>query len=108
VLASRSASAIDPGPGPGPEPPENAPPTIVDFTATQGILEWTFDGRVLDENPQNMVIEFGGLLAGRTATVSEIDGYFYLMIDIENTGQVTAQTTDDNGLSSNVAVCSVE
>ena len=106
VLSSRSASAVDP-PGPGPEPGPNVPPAIVDFTATEGIYEWTFEGRVVDENPMGMRITFGGLLAGEYTTVSSPDGYFYFMHEMTTSGQVTAQTVDDAGQASNTATAQV-
>ena len=108
VLSSRSASAVDP-PGPGPEPGSepNVPPAIVSFTATEGILEWTFEGRVADENPMGMRVTFGGLLAGEYTSVSSPDGYFYFMHEMTRSGQVTAQTVDDAGQSSNTATAQV-
>jgi hypothetical protein len=87
------------------------PPVIVDFTATQAYGNaWIFEGTVVGSNLQGLTITFGGLtsLAGKTATVAA-NGTFSLVQTLANGefGTATAQTTDLNGQSSNLALAIV-
>jgi hypothetical protein len=84
----------------------NVAPVINDFVyAHAGADAYTFQGTVIDENPDGMVITFGGILAGETALV-QADGSFSItrIITPGTVGDVTAITTDDGGLVSNQAV----
>jgi hypothetical protein len=79
-------------------------PTIVDFDASADLDGfWKFEGHVSDEAPEGLIVTFGGLLAGYTATVDAY-GYFYIMVQMQPgaQGEVTAQTTDWWGLDSNI------
>ena len=79
------------------------PPTIVDFNYSRELDCWSFTGQVLDDKEvTGLVINFGGILAGKTAVVNE-DGYFRLIIELPpNTGGfATAHTVDTDGLDSN-------
>lgn len=82
----------------------NNPPLIVDFVGSKSEVGWTFEGRVLDENPAGLVITFGGLLSGHQTTVESANGYFQYSIDIEGPGTVTAHTIDDHDQGSNNAL----
>jgi hypothetical protein len=87
-----------------------SPPPVI--TLFQAIEEpggcWTFQGHVSSPAPQGMVIQFGGnpWCTGKTATV-DANGNFcvtYYMPFLPITGIVTAQTADEWGQASNVAV----
>jgi hypothetical protein len=84
----------------------NQPPAIVGFTASRNVGNlWTFSGTVEDEQPEGLVVRFGGLpsLAGKTA-IAGAGGYFTITVELppgEN-GIATAQTTDWFGLDSEV------
>jgi hypothetical protein len=91
-------------PPPPPPPPPNAAPQIVDFVAVQGITQWTFQGRVIDENPVGMVVTFGGILNGQNVVIQDPDGYFWIGADPDLVGDATAKTTDPLGAYSNLAV----
>lgn len=96
--------------GRDPVPPgnlPNVPPDIEDFTADQGVVLWTFEGRVLDEHPVGLVITFSGLLKGHRTTVSDPEGYFWYSVQLQGTGTATAHTVDDQGLGSNYADCAI-
>lgn len=97
IPCSTTALAFDP------VPPPNSPPSIVDFGGTLGLLGWTFEGQVIDEDPEGLVVTFGGLLDGHQVTVNDADGYFYYTVEINGTGAVTAYTVDDEQQGSNVA-----
>lgn len=83
--------------------PVNDPPQIVDFVAIAGHTYWSFSGVVIDESPEGLVITFGGLLAGLTAAANAL-GEFDIQAPITQSGTVTAQTVDQFGLVSNLAV----
>ncbi len=71
---------------------------------------WTFSGQVTDDiNIAGATVNFGGLLAGTTTTVSE-EGYFLVGHEFATgtIGTVTAQVTDSRGLTSNVVYTMVE
>ncbi|MEX2120708.1 MAG: hypothetical protein WD847_14035 [Pirellulales bacterium] len=79
-------------------------PTITYFNASADLDGfWKFEGHVSDEWREGLVVTFGGLLAGHTATVNA-SGYFYIMVQMQPgaQGEVTAQTTDWWGLDSNI------
>ena len=80
---------------------DNRAPVIMDFIAMEGPTYWTFEGWVDDEENASMTIVFGGLLEGYTATT---DGWgnFYLSTEISESGWVSVQTTDVEGLDSNI------
>lgn len=102
MLFAESVSWLVEDPDPIVEEP-NLAPEIINFTGSQGPTVWTFEGWVIDEYPQGLVVIFGGVLAGHTATV-DADGYFSFSIILDDPfGVATAETTDIEGLSSNVA-----
>ena len=82
-------------------------PQISGFSCEEGPTVYTFTGTVTDptQNPAGMTITFGGVLAGQSTTVDS-DGTFMYSTQIpDNTsGTVTAQTTDNSGHTSNVAM----
>jgi hypothetical protein len=87
---------------------DNAP-TIEGFSVLQTSEEyWTISGSVsdLDEDPAGFVVRFGGVLSSfnLTATVQS-DGTFSLVANLTGiaSGNATAQTTDSDGLNSNLA-----
>lgn len=85
----------------------NVAPVISDFDWYVGVTGLiVFHGTVtdVDNDPTGWTVEFGGLLAGETATVIS-DGTFEKIVELdpETWGTVTAQTEDDEGLLSNLA-----
>ena len=84
--------------------PSNLPPEIEDFVGAEDPLGWTFEGRVIDEDPVGMVVTLGGLLDGHQVTVNDADGYFYYSVELGGTGTVTAHTVDDQQQGSNTAI----
>ncbi len=105
LFVAPTAQAIDPTP---PPPPPNIAPIIDDFIGTQGVLNWTFSGQVLDEHPVGMVITFGSLLSGHQTTVSNANGYFSYTVTVSGSGVVTAHTVDDHQQGSNTANYNVQ
>ena len=99
VFVTGNVRAFDPVP----VPPPNVPPRITGFVGGEGILEWTFEGRVIDENPIGLRVEFGGILAGHHTIVRDSEGYFDYALPLNTSGEATAQTVDDNQQHSNVA-----
>ena len=78
------------------------PPIIIEFDAVCQDGIWLFSGQVLDDKDvTGLTIYFGGVLAGRTATVND-EGFFELitMLDPEVSGYATAYTIDLDGLRS--------
>ncbi len=104
IFLSGIARAIDPDP----VPPPNLAPVIVDFVGTNGATEWTFTGRVIDENPAGLAVTFGGLLSGHQTTVQDAGGYFSYTTQVEGPGMVTAHTIDDHQQGSSYAVYNVQ
>ena len=80
------------------------PPMLNQFTAIHETGDvWRFTGRVMDESAAGLQVQFGGILAGRTAQV-QADGTFCLVVDLGDTeGLATATTSDWWGLASNIA-----
>lgn len=82
-------------------------PWISSFSATriEGDM-WVFQGTVVDESPEGLVVELSGIpsLQGVTATVLS-DGSFSVVIELDpgESGTVSAITTDWWGLTSNIA-----
>ncbi len=91
--------------------PPLAPPRITGFTATCDELGfWMFSGRVTDDKSvDGLVVHFGGVLEGKSAVVNS-QGQFQITVQLAPnvSGLATAVTTDRDGLSSNVAYCSVD
>lgn len=86
-------------------PPLTAPPVIMDFTGASDGGFWEFTGRVTDDTSvTGLVVRFGGLLEGMTATVNQF-GCFSIAVFLSagTRGGVTAITTDGDGLDSNLA-----
>ena len=81
--------------------PPNVPPYIANFFGMEGLTQWTFQGRVLDEDAEGLVITFGGLLDGHQTTVQDADGYFWYSVPLQQNGTVTAHTVDGEGQGSN-------
>lgn len=90
-------------------------PQIVSFGAVQvsgGV--WDFSGTVIDANPSGLTVNFGGepvSLQGKSA-VTNGSGNFMFAIQLNTNGSdngtATAQTTDSQGLTSNLAMCVVD
>jgi hypothetical protein len=104
LLGCAALQALPPDP---PPPPPNIPPNIEDFSKTWAASKWVFEGRVVDEDPQGLVITFSGLLDGHHTTVTDADGYFYYNVSIAGPGTVTAHTVDNVNQGSNFANCYV-
>lgn len=86
----------------------NDPPEIQGFESYPGYLDaWTFEGTVVDENPEGVTVTFGGLLDGHSTTADE-DGTFSYTVILTGAGLVTAQATDELGEESDVAETFVE
>ncbi len=86
------------------------PPQIVGFDAVDlGNNIWELTGTVIDvdSDPSGLTVTFGGALAGSSVPTGT-DGSFGIGATIpSNQVFVTAQTTDGNGLMSNVAFVDV-
>ncbi len=95
-------------------PEENAAPQIINFVGIARIGGiWEFTGTVVDESPGGLTITFGGepdSLQGVTVVTDE-NGHFSITLSLltngSDDGLVTAQTTDAQGLASNVASCNI-
>lgn len=91
--------------GSDPPPPPQLAPSIDSFGYQ---IQWglyQFHGSVLDDKPTDgLTVHFGGVLDGQSATV-DANGHFELIIALPSgtTGEATAQTTDADGLTSNIA-----
>lgn len=90
--------------------PSNAPPVISNFVHVMGAGGLcTFTGQVTDETPGNLTIRFGGApdsLQGITATTNSTGAFtktVQLQLDGTDVGTAEVQTTDPQGLDSNVA-----
>lgn len=92
----------------------NVPPRITNFTAVEVVGGmWRFTGDVVDEAPGGLTICFGGepdSLQGRTTT-TDANGHFDVSIlvstDGSDNGLATAQTTDNAGQLSNLALYNI-
>jgi hypothetical protein len=94
--------------------PANVPPRIVNFSAVclQG-GGWEFSGDVVDETHAGLTVTLGGepgSLQGITV-VTDVNGHFEKVIilrtDGTDNGFASAQTADNQGMSSNIATCYV-
>lgn len=89
-------------------------PQITNFVASARIGGiWEFSGDVVCDSPGGLTITFGGepeSLQGVTVVTDE-NGHFTLTISLltdgSDDGLATAQTTDSEGLESNVASCNI-
>jgi len=90
--------------------PAPTPPQIVNFMAVcnQGNL-WEFSGDVQDRAPGGLTVTLGGQPASLqgVAVTTDANGHFDTVIAMQtngnDSGTATAQTTDAQGLQSNVA-----
>jgi hypothetical protein len=84
-------------------------PSIADFGGYEFSTGWLFEGVVSDESPGGLVVTFGGVLAGYTATVSS-NGNFSLHVNFTTHVDeiATAQVTDWWGLTSEIAMTLVQ
>jgi hypothetical protein len=87
-----------------------AAPRITGFAGEEERRGWyVFTGRVTADQPGGLTVTFRGVpsLEGKTV-VTASDGTFELRVEVQTDGSdegtVTAQTTDANGVPSNVAV----
>jgi hypothetical protein len=94
-------------------PPPGAP-QIVSFGAVEvGQGMWDFTGTVIDANPAGLTVKFGGepesLQGTSTTTIANGNFDYATMLNTNGSdnGTATAQTTDGQGLASNVATCGV-
>ncbi len=85
------------------------PPEISEFRVEHTDGVWIFTGRVTDDTSvAGLVIRFGGLLNGSTATVNEQGVFQFTKTFAQGTtGTVTAVTTDADGLTSNQVSCTI-
>jgi hypothetical protein len=96
VVSNYAVVAIDVEP--------NAAPVIEGFSVYRGQVGfWHFVGTVVDEDPEGLVVQFGGLLQGESVVV-KADGSFHFVILLQpgQAGRVWAQTVDQHGLESNI------
>jgi hypothetical protein len=89
----------------------NVRPQITNFSASQESGNtWTFSGTVVDECPQGLRVQLGGLgsLTGQSATVAE-NGNFFLTQNLlpGERGTATASVTDWWGSASDLATRAV-
>lgn len=86
---------------------QNQAPRIEVFCSEIGVGQFRVYGRVTDESPGGLTVHLGGIPSaqGETMTTWE-DGTFsmilYVKTDGTDVGVVSAQTTDAQGLASNV------
>jgi hypothetical protein len=89
-----------------PTPSANTAPAIVGFTEQAlGKGQYLITGKVVDTNPGNMTVTFGGQTsASGTAVTTKSDGTFsctiQLRVDGTDCGYLTATTTDGQNLTS--------
>jgi len=95
-------------------PPPGAP-QIVSFGAVEVVGGvWDFTGTVIDANPAGLTVKFGGepeSLQGASTTTNANGNFDYatmLNTNGSDNGTATAQTTDGQGLTSNLAMCLVQ
>jgi hypothetical protein len=90
--------------------PGNKPPKITNFSASHSNGMWTFSGTVVDETPGGLTVTFGGAIpamVGRTVTTNA-NGSFSLTVNLNgDDGEVSAITTDPQGLTSPYAYTTV-
>ncbi len=80
-------------------PPPNAPPTIDGLTiAYNGQRSITISGRVSDEQPGGLTVQFSGAWSG--SAVTESDGSFSVTTSDAQLGELDAVTHDQQGLES--------
>ena len=111
-------SDLPPTPGDPPETvtyfpadPTNKPPQIVNFGASEIVGGmWRFTGDVIDEFPSGLTVTFGGepnSLQGVTVT-TDASGHFDIVVfmktDGSDYGTASAQTVDNIGQESNLAL----
>jgi hypothetical protein len=91
---------------------QNQPPVIEDFHACEGLGRvWTFTGVVIDEYPGGLTVTFGGIPSLQAVTaITSGSGTFVVTVVLQpgESGTATAQTVDNEGLASNVAMDIVE
>lgn len=83
------------------------PLRIIEFTGVEeGPNEWSFEGQVIGDHVEGLIVQFGGIpsLEGQTATV-DANGWFQITVQLQSGehGTATAQTTDASGETSNLA-----
>ena len=104
--------------GPGPLPPGGSiitdpitvdEPVIVAFSASSPMYnQWYFEGEVLHDQPQELIIVFGGLLEGEVTNVTTEGAFsFSWPLPPGTQGYVTAQAWTPEGVGSNVAKVSI-
>lgn len=81
---------------------DNQPPAISEFSAVDDGNTWTFSGWIIDESPGGLLVTFGDLLEGHSVTADANGWFVYTVLEseINDWGLVTAQTTDIEGLDS--------
>ena len=104
---------LDP-PDPPPSQQNPAPPQIVDFRVEEIQPGWyQFTGTVIAENPNEMVVSFGGdpVSLHNVSVPVRPDGTFILLIQLRTDGSddgtATAMCTDQYGQQSNIAATDV-
>lgn len=96
----------------GPTPPGQAP-VIQNFDCAINGDYATFTGTVVDNAPAGLTVRFGGIasLMNQTATTTST-GTFSITIQLQpgtpDIGTASSQTTDGDGLDSNIATVSVD
>jgi hypothetical protein len=81
-----------------------SPPVITSFIATNvGGNQWTFSGTVSDAELAGNVVTFGGLISGTATTNSRGSFNYGVTLPAGSSGNVTAQATNDEGISSTIA-----
>lgn len=84
----------------------NDAPTITNFSVVQNGSLYTFTGTVVDENPNGLTVEFGGVISGNSTTTNAFGNFTFEVSGI-SAGTATAITTDDDDVDSNTAATSV-
>jgi hypothetical protein len=85
----------------------NQPPRIVVYCSEIGLGQFRIYGQVTDESPGGLTVRLGGIPSAQGTTMTTwADGSFSMILTVQTNGSdigvVTAQTTDAQGLNSNV------
>ena len=85
----------------------NQAPEIEVYCEEIAIGLWRVYGQVADESPGGLTVRFGGIPSAQgLSTITQSDGSFSMLLYVQTNGTdvgvVTAQTTDAQGLDSNI------
>ena len=92
----------------------NGAPKVINFVAVEIVGGmWRFSGDVIDESPAGLTITFGGEPESlqNATTTTDANGHFDIVIELNtdgsDNGTASAQTVDNGGRTSNVALYNI-